>query len=146
MAVLTTDHIFNGTPVEVFKGIRNFEKYPDYIPMISSIEVGKPIVPKSVALVTFKVNLVKTFYYSLHMFEEAPLRLWWDLHESNLMKKSHGSWLLEEKVQGTTLAHYSLDVAFKGLVPQMMIDKVTQSSLAPMMEGFQKLVNAEKSA
>ncbi len=146
MAVLTTDHLFRGTPLEVFAGVRNFQKYPSYIPMVSTIEVGPPLVPKSSALVTFKVNLVKTFYYSLHMYEEAPHRLWWDLHESNLMKKSHGSWTFEASANDQTLAHYSLDVAFKGLVPQMMIDKVTQSSLGPMMEGFQKLIDSQRSS
>lgn len=144
MAVLTTEHIFRGEVLEVFKGIRSFQKYPEYIPMVSTIEVAPPVVVKSFALVTFKVNLVKTFFYSLHLYEESPLRLWWDLHESNLMKKSHGSWKFEASGPGQTRAVYSLDVVFKGLVPQMMIDKVTQSSLGTMMEGFQKLIDSSR--
>ena len=140
MAGLVTERIFKGNPLEVFQGLRRFDQYPKYLPMVSEITVDPPKVPESVALVTFKINLVKTFYYSINIFEAPPERLWWNLQDSNLMKKSNGSWLLVNHGNHETKATYSLDIAFKGLIPQMMIDKVTQSSLEPMMDGFQRLV------
>lgn len=141
MASLTTVRIFQGNPLEVFKGIRRFDQYPKYLPMVSEISIDPPVAPKSTALVTFKINIVKTFYYSINVFESPPERMWWELQESNLMKKSNGSWLLVAHGAKETKATYTLDIAFKGLIPQMMIDKVTQSSLEPMMDGFQKLID-----
>lgn len=145
MAALVTERIFNGNPMEVFQGLRRFDQYPKYLPMVSEITVDPPTVPQSFALVTFKINLVKTFYYSINVFESPPERLWWNLQDSNLMKKSNGSWLLVDNGNDRTKATYSLDVAFKGLIPQIMIDKVTQSSIEPMMDGFQRLIDDTRS-
>ena len=141
MATLTTERIFKGKLSEVFEGLRRFDLYPKYLPMVSEITVDPPRIPQSMSLVTFKINLVKTFYYSLNMFEAPPDRLWWELEESNIMKKSNGSWHLSAHGPHETKSTYSLDVAFKGLIPQMMIDKITQSSLEPMLDGLQRLID-----
>ena len=60
------------------------------------------------------------------------------------MKKNAGSWKLESHKKNKTLAKYTLDVDFKGLVPSPIIKKITESNLPGMFEGFQKLIEFSK--
>ena len=141
MAALTVDHVFNGTPQQVFAGIKNFAEYPNYLPGVTAIGVLPAVVPGSICQVRYELKIIKTFYYTLNMFEEQPRKLWWTLDSSNIMKKSNGYWELSGRGQGQTAAVYSLDVAFKGLVPQAVIDQVTKANLPSLMSGMQKLVD-----
>lgn len=144
MAELTTEHVFEGSREQVFEGIRQFAKYPDYIPGVTKIAVLPAKKPGSTCQVRYDLKLIKTFYYTMNMFEEKPGRLWWDLDDSNIMKKSSGSWTLTEAGPGKTKAIYALDIAFSGFVPQMAVDQITKANLPAMMAGFQKLIIATK--
>ena len=79
------------------------------------------------------------------MFHEGQSAISWELVDSNLMKKNKGSWTFEAQKKNKTLAKYSLDVDFKGLVPSAIIKKITESNLPAMFEGFQKLIDDSKS-
>lgn len=141
MAELTTDYTFDGTIEQVFAGIRQYSEYPQYLSGVTAIEVLPPVLPGSVCRVRYDLKIIKTFYYTLHMFEESPKRIWWSLEESNIMKKSNGSWAFSDAGEGQTKAVYALDISFKGLVPSAIVDQITKANLPGMLKGMQQLID-----
>ncbi len=144
MAKLETEHVFAGNVEDVFEGIIQYEKYPEYLPGVTEIEVLPAEKSGSSCQVRYELNIIKTFYYVLDMYEEKPGKIWWQLAESNLMKENNGSWQLTEKGSEKTAATYSLEIKFKGLVPSAVTNKVAKSSMPAMLEGFQKLIDDTK--
>lgn len=144
MPTLETSHEFEGSIEDVYDGICSYERYPSYIPGVTSIVKRAATEKGSQCQVHYEINLIKTFYYTLNMFETSNEKINWTLADSNLMKKNNGSWTLKKLGTNKTLAIYTLDVAFKGLVPSMITDQVAKTSLPGMLEGMQKLIKEKK--
>lgn len=141
MAELTTEFDFEGSLNQVFEGIRQYAKYPQYLTGVTATEVLPAAEKGSICRVRYDLKLLKSFFYTLNMFEESPRRIWWTLEDSNLMKKSNGSWHFAEIDANRTKAVYSLDITFRGLVPSAIVDQVTKANLPGMMKGLQKLIH-----
>ena len=140
MAQLVTEYVFDAGIDQVFDGIRQYDKYPDYIQGVTGIKVLPPKASGSTCQVRYELKLIKSFHYTLDMFEERPGRIYWHLAESNIMKKSDGSWDFASAGKAKTKATYTLDVVFSGLVPQKIVDQVTKANLPLLMSGMAKLV------
>ena len=143
MAELTTVEVFDGTTAQVFEGIRQYEKYPEYLPGVTGVDVLPAKKAGSTCQVRYELKLIKSFFYTLNMFEDATAaapRIWWDLADSNIMKQSNGSWAFTDAGDGKTKATYSVDIAFSGFVPQKIVDQITKANLPMMMKGFQRLI------
>lgn len=141
MAEISKEQVFKGKCSEVFAGIQKYEKYPDYLPGVTAIKVLPAKKPGSTCQVRYELKLIKSFFYTLNMFVEAPNKIWWDMDESNIMKHSNGTWTLTDNGDNTTQAVYKLDVGFSGFVPQKIVDQIAKANLELMMNGFQKLIN-----
>lgn len=141
MAEISKEQVFKGKCPEVFAGIQKYEKYPDYLPGVTAIKVLPAKKPGSTCQVRYELKLIKSFFYTLNMFVEAPNKIWWDMDDSNIMKYSNGSWILTDNGNNTTQAVYKLDVGFSGFVPQKIVDQIAKANLELMMNGFQKLIN-----
>lgn len=145
MAELEVRHVFKGDLNKVFRALGQFELYPEFIPGVTATTVMPPKTgSKAKCLVKTEVNIVKTFYYTIEIFEDAPNKIWWSLVESNLMKTNNGSWDLSMGANNETTAIYKLDVSFRGLVPSMITDQIARANLPAMFEGFQKLIHSIK--
>ncbi len=139
MAKLETEHTFLGNINQVYEGLRQYERYPDYLPGVTGISVLPAKSSESTCRIRYELKIIKEFYYTLNMYEEAPHSIWWDLDESNIMKANNGSWKLAE-AEDKTKAVYTLDIKLKGLVPRAVTDKVAEANLPGMLSGFQKLI------
>jgi len=146
MAALETSYLFDGELQHIFQAICQFDRYPRYLPGVTGIQVLPAKDPKATCQVRYELNIVKTFYYTLEMYQEEPHKIWWHLVDSNLMKKNDGSWTFAAAEQGKTSAVYKVDVAFRGLVPSMITDQIAKANLPLMFSGFQKLANDYKVA
>ena len=144
MAKLETEHVFDGAMAKVFVGIKQFEKYPQYLPAVDSIKILPATEKGSTCQVRYELNIIKKFYYILNMYEESPGKMWWTLAESNIMKTNDGGWKLSAKGESQTKALYTLDIKFKGLVPSAITDQVAKANMPAMLAGFQKLINDQK--
>lgn len=143
MAELETKHIFRGEINRVFTALGQFERYPEFIPGVTAIQVIPPKSgSRSKCQVRTELNIVKTFFYTIEIYEQAPNKIWWTLVESNLMKQNIGSWDLSKSSDTETTAIYKLDVSFKGFVPSMVTDQIARANLPQMFVGFQKLIDA----
>ena len=140
MAQLVTEYVFDAGIDKVFDGIRQYDKYPDYIQGVTGITVLPPKTSGSICQVRYELKLIKSFHYTLDMFEDRPKRIYWHMAESNIMKKSDGSWDFVAVGDTKTKAVYTLDVVFSGLVPQKIVDQVTKANLPLLMTGMAKLV------
>jgi coenzyme Q-binding protein COQ10 len=141
MAELETTHNFKGDIKKVFKALGQYERYPEFIPGVTGIQVLPPPAGSTAkCLVRYEINIVKTFFYAIEMFDNGQDKIWWKMTDSNLMKKNDGSWTLSGSGADETKALYKLDVAFKGLVPSMITDQVAKANLPGMFAGFQKLI------
>lgn len=141
MAKLETEHTFNGSVAKVFHSLRQYEKYPEYLPGVTGIKVLPPKLKDSTCQVRYELKIIKEFYYILNMFEDGPTKIWWDLDESNIMKGNAGSWKLKERNPSQTKAIYTLDIKLKGLVPRAITDRVAEANLPAMLAGFQRLID-----
>lgn len=140
MAELTVEETFEGSIQKAFDGITKYSKYPDYLPGVTQIKVLPAKKEGSSCQVRYDLKIVKSFYYTLDMYEESPGKIWWDLDESNLFKVSKGRWELTKDGADYTKAKYIIDVGFKGFVPGKVVDGITKANLPLMMKGFQKLI------
>jgi len=142
MAELETSHIFKGHINKVFAALGQYQRYPEFIPGVTGIKVlPPPAGSQAKCLVRYEINIVKTFFYTIEMFDNGKDRIWWTMTDSNLMKKNNGEWLLSDRSGTETNANYKLDVTFKGLVPSMITDQVAKANLPGMFAGFQKLID-----
>jgi ribosome-associated toxin RatA of RatAB toxin-antitoxin module len=141
VAKLETEHIFTGNIQSVYDGLREFNKYPEYLPGVTGIKLLPPKVKNSSCQVRYELRIIKEFYYVLNMYEESPTKIWWDMDESNIMKSNVGSWKLKEKGEGSTRAIYTLDIQLKGLIPRAITDRVAEANLPAMLAGFQRLID-----
>lgn len=139
VAELTTEQEFHGPIARVFAALRRYDKYPEYLPGVTGIVVSPSKKPGSTCQIRYELKLIKSFHYTLNMFEESPNRIWWDLADSNIMKHNNGSWTLTSNGDKTK-AVYTLEVGFAGLVPQRLVDQITKANLPAMMQGFQRLI------
>jgi coenzyme Q-binding protein COQ10 len=143
MAAVETTHVFKGQINKVFDALGQYQRYPEFIPGVTGIKIlPAPTHSEAKCLVRYEINIVKTFFYTLEMFDNGKNRIWWTMVDSNLMKKNDGEWSLSEQGTEETIATYKLDIAFKGLVPSMITDQVAKANLPGMFIGFQKLIEA----
>jgi ribosome-associated toxin RatA of RatAB toxin-antitoxin module len=145
MASFETKHTFNGDIKSVFTALGKYERYSEFLPGVTASKVlPAPTGSKARCLVRTEINVVKTFFYTIEMFEESLGKIWWQLSDSNIMKQNNGSWVLTPDGKSRTSAVYSLDVKFKGLIPSSITDQVVKANLDATLAGFQKLIDAEK--
>lgn len=144
MAQLVTEYVFHASREEAFDAIRQYSKYPEYIHGVTGIAVLPAKAKGSVCQVRYELKLIKSFHYTLNMFEERPRRIYWNLADSNIMKKSEGSWDFDAEEGGKTKATYALDIAFSGLVPQKIVDQLTKANLPLLLAGMAKLIDDVK--
>lgn len=142
MAKLITEHTFHGNITKVFKAISSYDKYIKYLQQVSEIDVMKPTEKGSVCKVAYKINIIKEIFYTLNMYHDEPNKIWWELDESNLMKKNSGSWEFKKRSDNETIAIHTIDVDIKGFVPRSLLDKVSKAQIPAMMESMQKLIDA----
>lgn len=147
MASLETETTFSGSVESVFEAIRKYDLYPQYLPGVTRIDVLPAKEKGSVCQVRYELNIVKTFFYVLNMFEDGPKKIWWTLDDSNILKANNGSWAFKAKPREKNKTHatYKLDIKFKGLIPSAITDQVAKANLPLMMTGFQKLIDESKS-
>ena len=142
MPSITKQHCFNGNLSQVYQGIRSYDKYQDHIQVVNNIEVRPAAAKDSTAQVRYEIQVIKTLFYTLDMFEQPESKISWQLAESNIMKKNEGYWEFTETSDNSVDATYHLDVGFRGLVPGAVTKGLTATQLPAMFEQMQALIDA----
>jgi len=116
---------------KVYEVITDFESYPDFL----SGSKGAKILKKSGnhLQAEFKVDVIKTISYTLDIKLSPHRGFSWTLVKGDFMKGNTGSWKLEEKKKGVTLASYEVEVDFGLLVPKTISSMLVGTNLPTMM-------------
>ncbi len=142
MAELEKKHVFDGSLERVFTAISQFEKYPEYLPGVTSIQILPAVEPESFCQIRYELNFIKTFHYVLNMYQDKPQKICWTLAESNIFKENSGHWQFKKKSAETTEAIYNVNVKFKGLIPSAITDQIAKANIPLMFSGFQRLIDS----
>jgi coenzyme Q-binding protein COQ10 len=124
-------------PSEVLYGIIvDYSRYPEFIKEMESAEiVGRN---GNRVKVRYTLNVIKKISYVLE-HEESPSRsLRWWLVESRWMKRSDGSWDLEDLGDGRTRATYTAAVDPRVLVPGRIARFFQGQMLNSTLEAFKR--------
>lgn len=123
-------------PVEaLFQAITDFKSYPEFVSEVVAVEVHPGGTPEKTR-VSFELEVIKRFKYTLEFKIVDKKEISWSLVESNFFKTNNGRWTLKSLDKGTTQAVYALDVAFGFMVPGWISKKLTETNLPRMMESF----------
>lgn len=136
MASAERTEVFDVERERVFKVLSNLETYPDFMTGVENVEVletnGNEIKAR------YDLNVIKKFSYVMNHTIEEPGRISWKFVEGDLIKRSEGSWELNDLGDGKTEVKYSIDIDFKVMVPGMISKKLVSSNLPSMMKAVQE--------
>lgn len=113
--------------------ITDYESYPEFVDGMQEAEIIQK--SKNKVRVRYKINMMKTFEYTLDHVHEEGKGISWSLVEGDLFKKSNGYWKLQETEDGLEVT-YGIDVDFKMMIPSMISKKLVNKSLPAMMDSF----------
>lgn len=123
-------------PEAFFDVVTDYASYPEFLDSVGTVSVQN--ASETGALVKYEVEVIKKVHYTLKMQHQRPKRVSWSLDSSNVMKKSDGSWELQELPGGRTRATYTVDVKPRGLVPGPIVKALTSRTLPATLEAFKQ--------
>jgi ribosome-associated toxin RatA of RatAB toxin-antitoxin module len=117
---------------KLFDVIVDYNSYPEFMDMVDEIEVLEN--SDTSAKVSYGLNLIKKFKYTLALTHEKPTKVTWELEDGDLFKSNTGYWELKKIDDNKTEVTYCIDVDFKVFAPKMIVNKVVSSNLPAMMQ------------
>lgn len=123
-----------------FDVIADFRAYPNFLKTTTKVDV----IERSEKLLhaIFSVNVIKEISYTLEFRLNRPVGMSWSLVRGDLMSRNDGSWMFEAISPQTTRAIYRIDVQFGWLVPQKIVDMLTETQLPDLMRSFKDRVES----
>ena len=132
-----TRSVVINAPVErVFSVIKDYQKYPEFLPEVKSTRLSNRRGDEVDVL--YEVDVLKRIRYTLRLKEEPPNRISWTFVEGEVMRDNRGHWLLEDLGGGKTRATYNIEMKLGPLVPKSIVNVLVDSSLPKMLEAFKK--------
>ncbi|MFP2932869.1 type II toxin-antitoxin system RatA family toxin [Pyxidicoccus sp. 3LG] len=136
-----TRTIVINAPIEkVFDVITQYDRYPEFLPEVKEIRTSNR--QGNTVDIHYKVDVMKTVRYSIHVTEERPRRMAWTFIEGEVMKDNKGSWVLEPEGEGKTRATYNVEMALGLLVPKAVVNALVDTSLPKMLDAFKRRAEA----
>lgn len=130
------------TTKQCFDVITDFESYPDFLKETKGVKIEKK--SGNTTEVTFTLELIKKFSYTLKMLAKPTTNLSWSFVKGEIMKDNKGEWVLEDLGGGKTKANYSVDVNLGMFVPGAISKMLIGSNLPAMMDAFKKRIEGKK--
>ena len=137
MASAQHTEVFNCSPLEFYKIVADYEKYPEFLQEVKACRIIK--AEGSRKLVEYKISVIKSFTYQLWMAENEPNEVSWSFAGGDVFKTSTGSWKMTEQA-GHTTALYSVDATFAMFVPGVVAKTLLNVNLPTMMSAYHKRV------
>ena len=136
MPAVNKTEIFEAPIENIFKVIKDFEAYPDFVDGVSKVTILEET--KTTIKAKYSLNMIKSFEYIVNVKLKSPTEVSWTLDSGDLFKKNNGSWTLKKIDDHKTEVTYGLDVDFKVFAPKMIVNKLVKTSLPQMMKSFHK--------
>lgn len=136
----TRSIVINAPMEKVFDVVSAYERYPEFLPEVKEVRVSNR--KEAECDVHYKVDVMKTIRYTVHIKEERPSRVSWSFVEGEFMRDNKGGWVLESAGEGKTQATYNVEMALGPLVPKAIVNALVETSLPRMLEAFKKRAEA----
>lgn len=140
MAGANHTEVFNCTPVEFYKLVADYEKYPEFLSEVKACKVLKS-EPGS-KTVEYKVSVIKSITYQIKTKEVEPSLVSWEFVSGDVFKTMSGSWKIEEAPGGKSKCVYTVDGTFKIFVPGPVASTLLNVNLPAMMAAYHKRIKA----
>ena len=135
--------IINAPASVLYKVITDYEKYSEFLPEVSKVEIVSRT--GNVVRAKYTVKLIKTITYVIDLTEIENSSVKWTLVESSIMKSNVGGWTIRDLGDGRCEATYGLDVALKGVfVPASIRTKMTEGTLPSTLEAFKRRAESSR--
>ena len=122
-------------PVEhVFGVITDYEKYPEFLPEMTSVEILS--CQDGVTVARFELYIMMRFSYILELEEHRPQAVKWSLREARMINSNDGLWEFRSSNGGRTYATYKVDVQLPGVIPASVSDRLTGIILPQTLQMF----------
>jgi ribosome-associated toxin RatA of RatAB toxin-antitoxin module len=130
--------LIHAAPQVCFDAITDYETFPDWQAAVKSVEIESRWPDGRGREVAFRIDAkVKTVAYRLSYSYDEPHRIWWDYLGGDV-KNVEGEYRFEERVDGTTLATYSVGldagVWMPGPVRTLLTDQVMKRSVQELKQ------------
>jgi coenzyme Q-binding protein COQ10 len=136
MPVIVKEKDFKVSAEQLLKVIVDVEKYPLFVPGVSSLKILEKKESSIKAL--YGLNIIKSFEYTIEMDLSVDMSVKWKLLSGDLFKKNDGAWIIKPKSKNSCHVTYELDVEFKIFAPGMIVTKLVNSNLPEMLSAFEK--------
>ena len=121
------------SPEDFFGVITNYESYPEFL---DEMEDAKVLARSgNTSEVQFTVQLIKRVTYTLLLVENKPNSVTWSLKEGPF-KVSNGGWKLERMSNGSTRAHYTIEVKVAAFVPNSVSSRIVGKTVPALLAAF----------
>ena len=138
MAKTERSVVIRASPEKVFEVISDFEKYPEFLPVVKKVKVES--AQGGVKEVTYTIDIkAKLISYTLRHTPKPPHELSWTMVRGEMMKGNDGAWVLKPVAEGTE-ATYKIDLRLGALVPSMVERKLAEQSLPGLLANFKKRI------
>ena len=124
----------------MFEIIRDYERYPEFLPELASVEVLSR--DGNVAVARFEIEMMMRVVYTLRLSETEPDGVTWTLEEARLLANNSGQWNLKAIDDTTTEVTYGVDLAFRGMIPESVSDRLQAIVLPQTLERFKARAEA----
>ncbi len=142
MAGATRSIVIDAPVEKVFAVIRDYERYPEFLPEVKRIRLENRKGNEVDA--HYEVDVVKTIKYSIRLVEDPPGGVRWTFLSGELMRDNRGSWSLEPLPDGKTRATYQIEMALGPWVPKSIVHALVDTQLPKMLEAFKKRAESLK--
>ncbi len=137
MAKADIHEVLNVDRDKLFATITRYEDYPEFVEGCTGVKVERK--GPGEARVTYNVSMMKDIVYTLDLKEDnAAGTITWTLAESDVFKKNSGAWKIKSAGDGKTDIVYEVELEFKIMVPNMILNRLVKGSLPSMVKNFEK--------
>lgn len=140
--MLTQEIEIKATPKQCYDVVWDFEKYPDFLKDVKSVDVDAK--KAKTCQVTYHVEVIKKIAYTIDLIGTPHTKIEWTFVKGDIMKDNRGSWEFEEIKKGLTKAIYKIDVKFPIFVPSSVTKALVGKNLPAMLENFKKRIESLK--
>ena len=142
MAMVEKKMVVRASMQRMFEIIRDYERYPEFLPELASVEVLSR--DGNVAVARFEIEMMMRVVYTLRLLVTEPDGVTWTLEEARLLATNAGQWNLKAIDETTTEVTYGVDLAFRGMIPESVSDRLQAIVLLQTLERFKARAEASE--
>lgn len=138
MASETKVQIMNAPIEKVYQVLADYEKYPEFMDGVTSVEIIQQDGNKVKA--RYSLNMIKQFSYILDLVSEENKSITWSFDEGDIFSENSGSWDLKDLGDGKTEVTYNVkvEIKIKMLGAGMITKQLTKVQLPALMNSVEK--------